>query len=117
VLGGPVIDGFASLPSTWIATESLAVRFNRPTKPNDLSQLLAVLGASQRDLIYNSLKVNRAGNEHLRAKSTRSTLVPTFCGTRWHQSRQHEQHHGPLSRCRKSEVADQPNKRKWNPVK
>ena len=33
VLGGPVIDGFEGLPSTWITTESLAAGFNRPAKP------------------------------------------------------------------------------------
>ena len=54
-MGGPVIDGLAGLPSTWIATESLAAGFNRPTKPGDPSQLVQVLGgASQCDPIYNS---------------------------------------------------------------
>jgi hypothetical protein len=45
VLGGPVIDGFEGLPSTWITTESLAAGFNRPTKPGNLSQLVQVLGS------------------------------------------------------------------------
>jgi hypothetical protein len=52
VLGGSAVDGLAGLRSTWIATESLAAGFNRPTKPRDLSQLVPVLGASQRDPIY-----------------------------------------------------------------
>ena len=70
VLGGPVIDGFEGLPSTWIATQSLG--FNRPTKPGDPSQVLPVLGSQPaRSDSTSSLKVNRAGNEH----PTRSTLV------------------------------------------
>ena len=63
-VGGSVIDGLAGLPSAWIATESLAAGFNRPTKPRDLSQLVPV---------PISLKVNRAGNEHLRAKVDKRT--------------------------------------------
>jgi hypothetical protein len=52
-VGGSAIDGLAGLPSTRIATDSLAAGFNRPTKPSDLSQLVPVLGgASQCDPTY-----------------------------------------------------------------
>jgi hypothetical protein len=49
VLGGPVIDGFEGLPSTWIATESLG--FNRPAKPATRPKCCQFWGASQRDPI------------------------------------------------------------------
>jgi hypothetical protein len=73
-VGGSVIDSLAGLPSTWFTTESLAAGFNRPTKPRDLSQLLPVLGAPASAIrSTSSLKVNRAGNEHLRAKVDKRT--------------------------------------------
>ena len=78
-MGGSVIDGLAGLPSTWIATESLAAGFNRPTKPGDLSQLVQVLGgASQCDPIYNFAEGEPCRERAPNGKGIRSTLVSGF---------------------------------------